>query len=231
MLLIGGQRRGACPALVGCRRRGVTTTLQILIVDDHALFREAMADILSRLDSRPTVLEAGTANEALNVLSHYRNLDMILLDHTMPGLNGVDAIPTLHEKSPQTPIVVVSANDDAATVHAAIAVGASGYVPKSANSHVLLNALKVVLAGEIYLPPRYLAPDSAADSAAPASGLTQRQLEVLALLADGLPNKSIGRQLGIAEATVKLHVSAILRELGARNRTEAVVAATDRGLL
>lgn len=206
--------------------------MQILIVDDHALFREAIGLILDRLDDSPTVLEAATAGEAINILAHYQSLDMILLDHTLPGLNGIDAIPTLRDCSPQTPIVVLSASEDPRTVRAAIAAGAAGYVPKSANSPALLNALRVVLAGEIYMPPRYLTQEAGV-SAIPDRHhvLTQRQLEVLVLLAEGLSNKAIARQLGIVEATVKLHVSAILRELGARNRTEAVMAARDRGLL
>jgi DNA-binding NarL/FixJ family response regulator len=152
----------------------------------------------------------------------------------MPGLNGVDAIPDLHARCPQTPIVVLSANEDAATVRAAIRAGAAGYVPKTANSHTLLTALRIVLAGDIYIPPRYL--ENSAHSADKRSagadcGLTDRQLEVLRLLASGLSNKSVARRLEITEGTVKQHVSAILKVLGVRNRTEAVIAAHDRGLL
>ncbi len=208
--------------------------MRILIVDDHALFREALSGMLTRLAGDLVVLEAATANDAQRLVSHHRNLDLILLDHAMPGLNGVDAIPELHARCPATPIVVLSADEDAATVSAAIRAGAAGYVPKSANSHTLLNALKLVLAGEIYIPPRYLEQSTVEPGAAdrPRTGeLTERQLDVLRLLADGLPNKSIAQRLGIAEATVKLHVSAILKQLGARNRTEAVITAGDRGLL
>ncbi len=116
----------------------------------------------------------------------------------------------------------------------AIRAGAAGYVPKSADGHTLLSALRIVLAGEICIPPRYLgsaAAGAAADSPRPPCASTERHLQVLSLLSDGMSNKSIARQLGIAEATVKLHVSAILKELGARNRTEAVIPANDLGLL
>ena len=208
-------------------------TLQILLVDDHALFREAIAGMLVRSDLAPTVLEAASASEALSVLTHYRNLDLVLLDQAMPGLNGVDAIPTLQGCAPQTPIVVLSADEDEATVHDAMRAGAAGYVTKTASGHMLLNAVKIVLSGEVYLPPRYLAVSSPSGcgDAGNASRLTGRQLQVLNLLAEGKPNKLIARALGVTEATVKLHVSAILRELRARNRTEAVINATDRGII
>jgi DNA-binding NarL/FixJ family response regulator len=208
--------------------------VRILIVDDHTLFREAISGTLARLVDHPTVLEAATASEAQSLVAHHRNLDLVLLDHSMPGLNGVDAIPALQARCPQTPIVVLSANEDAATVRAAISAGAAGYVPKTANSHTLLAALKIVLAGDVYIPPRYLEQEVESVANKPphaAGGLTERQRQVLRLLADGMSNKSIARQLGIVEATVKQHVSAILTDLGARNRTEAVIAAIDRGLL
>ena len=208
--------------------------MRILIVDDHALFREAISGTLAKLADDAMVLEAATASEAQSLIDHHRNLDLVVLDHAMPGLKGVDAIPRLRSRCPQTPIVVLSADEDAATVNAAIQAGAAGYVPKTANSHTLLAALRIVLAGDIYIPPRYLdhAPrDTGQQPAKSDTGLTERQLQVLRLLADGLSNKAIARQLGIAEATVKLHVSAVLKELGARNRTEAVIVAHDRGLL
>jgi DNA-binding NarL/FixJ family response regulator len=208
--------------------------VRILIVDDHALVREAISGTLAGLADHPTVLEAATVREAQSLVAHHRNLDLVLLDHSMPGLNGVDAIPALQAGCPQTPIVVLSANEDAATVRAAISAGAAGYVPKTANSHTLLAALKIVLAGDVYIPPRYLEQEAAgvADKSPRAAGsLTERQFQVLRLMADGMSNKSIARQLEITEATVKQHVSAILTVLGARNRTEAVIIAYERGLL
>jgi len=208
--------------------------VRILIVDDHALVREAISNTLTQLAENVTVLEAATAGEAQRLISHHQNIDLVLLDNAMPGLNGVDAIPDLHARCPQIPIVVLSANEDAATVRAAIRAGAAGYVPKTANSHTLLTALRIVLAGDIYIPPRYLenpAHSAVKRSAGADCGLTDRQLEVLRLLASGLSNKSVARRLEITEGTVKQHVSAILKVLGVRNRTEAVIAAHDRGLL
>ena len=253
--------------------------MRILIVDDHCLFREATGLILERLTDRVTLIEAGDAEEALRLVEHYRELDLILLDLALPGCGGLEAIERILAIAPGTPIAVLSGSEDPRRVTAAIDAGACGFIPKSASSHEFISALRIVLDGEIYLPPRYLhAPladtctDAAANAAAnaatspaanaatsaatavtatiataadsngdAASGertaaatgayLTARQQRVLELLAEGLPNKLIARELSLSDATVKLHVSAILRELGVRNRTEAVVLATQRGLL
>jgi len=228
--------------------------VRILIVDDHCLFREAAGLILERLSEQVTLIEAGDADEALRLVEHYRELDLILLDLALPGSGGLAAIERILAIAPGTPIAVVSGSEDSRQVAAAIDAGACGFIPKSASGHEFISALRIVLDGDIYLPPRYLhaplptaCPDGNAEppvvGAAPsmaeaATGdgiaglhLTARQQRVLELLAEGLPNKLIARELSLSDATVKLHVSAILRELGVRNRTEAVVLASQLGLL
>jgi DNA-binding NarL/FixJ family response regulator len=223
--------------------------MRILIIDDHSLFREAAALLLERLDRGVAVFEANNADEALRLAAHYHDLDLILLDLALPGLGGLQAIPRIAELTPATPIVVVSGSEDVTQVQASIEAGASGFVPKSATSYEFLGALRIVLSGEIYLPPRFLSGSlpvadsigrqepvpteetSVAGTASDNGPLTPRQQRVLELLAEGLPNKLIARELNLSDATVKLHVSAILRELRVRNRTEAVVLAGQLGLL
>ncbi|MGD8591123.1 MAG: response regulator transcription factor [Chromatiales bacterium] len=211
--------------------------MRILIVDDHTLFREAFILLLKEFDPALTVIEASSAEEALSALEYYPDLDLILLDNKLPGMDGLAALPLLRETAPTVPVVILSGTDDHSAVRSALAEGAVGFIHKSTGSQEMRNALQLVMQGEVYAP---LAMLSTRDSSQPAksihqqtteSSLTQRQLEVLQLLSEGRPNKTIARQLGITEATVKLHVSAILQALRVRNRTEAVLEATRRRLL
>ncbi len=216
--------------------------MRILLVDDHTLFREALLHVLRQFDSAAVVIEAATAREAIRLAAHYHDLDLILLDLTLPGFNGLSALPELHELRPTVPLVILSASEDAADVRQALAAGAMGYVPKSSNSREMITALRLVLAGEVYVAPAMLvALESLEATSAQAAGavgeedsvdgLTPRQLEVLRLMAQGLSNKGICKRLNVAEGTVKLHVTAVLRALDAGNRTQAVIEATRRGLL
>ena len=215
-------------------------TMRILLIDDHALFREAIAHVLTDLDAVP--IEAATANEAFQRLKHHQNLDLILLDLSMPGMGGLEALPKLSELAPTVPIVVVSASEDAEDVRKAIEGGAAGYIPKTSSGHEMKVALRVVLSGETYVPASLLfaldssssetaATDDTKQQAGGTSSLTPRQLEVLNLMGDGLSNKVIAGRLGLSEGTVKLHVYAVLRALNSRNRTEAVVEAQKKGLI
>jgi DNA-binding NarL/FixJ family response regulator len=211
--------------------------MRILLIDDHRLFREAIAHVLTAFDDKAVLLEAGTAEEAIDMATHYHDLDLILLDLNMPGMGGLPGLPQLLASAPTVPIVVVSGSANVNDVRDAIQAGAAGFIPKTSSGREMSEALRLVLSGDIYVPPALLAVIAAdRESHAPdAQGtdmpLTPRQLEVLMLLGEGLSNKSIARRLSLSEGTVKLHVNAVLRGLNARNRTGAVIEANRRGLL
>ena len=163
----------------------------------------------------------------------------MLLDLKMPGLNGLDALAALREAAPGMPLVVLSGESDPGVVRAAIEGGAMGFIPKSSTPEVLIQALRLVLAHGVYLPPLVLDAAYAALSSAPVSprtattvlpGLTPRQMEVLRCVIRGEPNKVIARELDLSEGTVKAHLSAVFQALGAHSRTEAVYAAAKLGL-
>lgn len=213
--------------------------MYILLVDDHTLFREALLHVLNQLDTQIVVFEAANAEEAAQLIFHTRNLDLVLLDIDLPGVDGLTALPGLRELAPTVPIVVLSGSETPQHVKLALDNGAVGYIPKSCSCHEMLSALHIVLQGDVYIPPRLLGKlgEGALSLAAscnnnPAQALlTARQIEVLELMARGLPNKSIANTLNLAEGTVKLHVAAILRALGVGNRTQAVMEASRLGLV
>lgn len=197
------------------------TALKIGLADDHPIMRSALASALSTLG--PTrFVEASDATGTLAMLEAHPDLDLLLVDLRMPGADGTETIRALRARAPQVPLVVVSADEDRADVAALLGLGVSGYVPKSEPPAVIVSAVRLVLAGGIYVPPRLM---TGAAPAAPQSGLTPRQAEVLRLLAQGLPNKSIASALGVSEGTVKVHLIAVFRTLNVRNRTAAVLAA------
>lgn len=212
-----------------------------LIVDDHVLVREAMRGLLKELQADAGVLEAGTCHLASDLIRQHGDLTLILLDLQMPDCDGFKFLSTLREQYPMTPVVVLSAFNDRANVVRALDAGALGFIPKTASREVLLGALRLVLAGGIYIPPEILS--SSLPARVPTSkhaivghrpsaaemGLTERQLDVLELMMQGKSNKLICRALNLAEPTVKNHVSAILKALAVSNRTEAVLAVAAMG--
>lgn len=218
--------------------------MRILIVDDQPLFREALGSLLEHFYPGAAVFEVGSVEEAVGVLCQYANFDLIMLDVFLPGGTGVAALALIKEKVQQTPVVIMSGADDAEIARKLIEHGARGYIAKSAGAGDVKNALHLILAGEIYISPSMLAeaksslPSDSGNSPPPTmpdsdampgmAGLTPRQREVFRLMARGLPNKSIARELSCSDGTIKLHVSAILRALHARNRTEAVQMAARR---
>lgn len=213
--------------------------MKILVVDDHALIRQAMQGLLRELDANIEVLEAGNCVDALAAADQHPDLSLILLDIKLPGMSGLDALASFRERHPAIPIVVLSGSENRDDVMRSIDGGAMGFIPKSQQSRVVINALRLVLAGGVYLPIEVLAaptsstaaPSASAAVSSPANlGLTERQGEVLALLIQGKPNKIICRELGLAEGTVKIHVTAILKALGVANRTQAVIAVSRLGL-
>lgn len=213
--------------------------MHILLVDDHTLFREALLHVLKQLDEQVVVLEAANVSEATQFITHSHNLDLVLLDIDLPGMDGLTALPELRELAPTVPIVVLSGSENALDVQRALDNGSVGYIPKSCSSHEMLTALHIILQGDVFVPPRLLnkltqqpvISDTSANNIESQSLLTPRQFQVLELMMKGLPNKSIANTLEVAEGTVKLHVAAIMRALGARNRTHAVTVASRLGLI
>ncbi len=195
--------------------------LRILIVDDHALVREAMARRLARLGRSIKCLEAASTHEALDRLQVAGGVDLIVADLMLPGDSGFSLLAVLGKRYPDVPVVVVSAMDDEASLRRAIQAGASAYVSKTSSGDVLAHAVQVVLDGGSWLPA---AAPVASGGHGSRSHLTGAQQRVLDLLAEGKSNRAIAELLGIAEATVKVHVSAIFRVLGVRNRAQTVAA-------
>lgn len=217
--------------------------MKILVVDDHPLIREALRQVLQGLDRQLDLLEAQSGDEALETARDHPDISLILLDLTLPGPDGFDVLRQLRDGHPGMPVVVLSAADQPDTVLRAIDGGAMGFIPKTSSSQLLLNALRLVLSGAIYLPLEVLRKEQEIPPAAPRApatpvelrdpaeiGLTGRQAQVLALLVQGKPNKLICRDLNLAEGTVKIHVTAILKALGVANRTQAVIAVSKLGL-
>ncbi len=209
--------------------------MKILLIDDHPLLRGGMRYLLRSLDADLEMDEAANSAQGLE-LAAARSYDLVLLDLRMPGLNGMDALAALRAVVPDTPLVVLSGEDDPVVVRAAIEGGAMGFIPKSSSPGVLIQALRLVLAQGVYLPPAVLAAAQPAPVPPPTpadpmlSGLTPRQMDVLRCVITGKPNKTIARELDVSEGTVKAHLSAVFQALGAHNRTEAVYAAAKLGL-
>jgi DNA-binding NarL/FixJ family response regulator len=212
--------------------------MKIMVCDDHALFREGVIHALRELEERVELLEAADGAEALRLARANADLDLVLLDLNMPGTDGWTGLARLQQACPTLPVVILSASDDPADARRAIDAGAAGFVPKSTRGPVLRAALQLVLSGGVYLPPHVL---SAAAEPAPeippgaarrrrVEGLTERQLEVLRLMARGLTNTEIGDVLGVALGTVKAHVTAIFEVLDVSNRTEAALVMRTLGL-
>lgn len=216
--------------------------MKILVVDDHVLIREALRDVLRELKGEATVvLEAADSRQAMRQIEQNPDLELIVLDLWLPDRDGFAVLAELVERHPTISIVVLSTYHDRNRVTRALDLGAIGFIPKSAQREVMLSAFNLIFSGGVYVPPEILGPGSRHhSSAAPLPPdpkvsvaelrLSERQMEVLALMMQGKTNKAICRVLGLAEATVKIHVSAILKALKVANRTEAVIAAGALGL-
>jgi DNA-binding NarL/FixJ family response regulator len=214
--------------------------MNLLLIDDHALFREGLKFLLRSLDEALVIEEAANCAAALERAAA-RTYDLVLLDLNMPDAGGLDALAAFRNALPAAPVVVLSGEDNPNVIRRAIESGAMGFIPKSSTPEVMIQALRLVLARGIYLPPKVLdagpidsaatcstAQTNSADVA--ALGLTGRQIDVLRCVIQGKPNKIIARELDVSEGTVKAHLSSVLRTFGVRNRTEAVYAAAKMGL-
>ncbi len=216
--------------------------MRALVVDDHPLIQEAVSNVLRRLEPEAAIDMAGDCEHGLDLAGHGTEPDLVLLDLNLPGLSGIPALKLWRTRFPGIPVVVLSALTDQQTVLAAIGSGAAGFIPKSSSNEVMLNALRLVLAGGKYLPPEVLW-RSGGDKITPPRarhgttlavetlGLSGRQAEVLKLIASGASNKVICRELGLAERTVKAHVTAVFRALKVTSRTQAAIEASKLGLV
>ena len=223
--------------------------MKVLIVDDHALIRDALRRVLEQLEREVTVFEAGDCGQAFRVIEAQPDLDLVLLDLNLPGMQGLAALTELRTRYPAVSVVVVSAANDRVSVTQALDHGAMGYIPKSSSNEVLASALRLVVSGGIYIPAEILgrsepqmepgnlespAPDAGGSPPRllPSDlGLTERQAQILILLMQGKSNKLICRELDVAESTVKNHVTHVLKTLNVTSRTQAVIAAARMGLV
>jgi DNA-binding NarL/FixJ family response regulator len=215
--------------------------MKVLVVDDHELIRESLRGVLKELKPEAAILEATDAREAMRLAAENPELGLVLLDLGLPDRDGFELLTDFRDRHATIPVVVLSGHHDRASVVHALDLGALGFIPKTAQRQVLVSALALVLAGGIYIPPEILErrnlpaqPGIAQTARKPATsprdlGLTDRQVEVLALMMQGKGNKAIGRVLDLAEPTVRNHVSAVLKALNVTNRTEAVIAVVELG--
>jgi len=216
--------------------RTMDEALTFLLVDDHALFRAGLSVLLRKVPEAGEVLEIGTGLGAQRLVREHSNLDLVLLDYTLPDRNGLEVLRDIKSFSPELPVILLSAHVDSALIQQALKEQASGFIPKTATPDVMLSAVQLVLNGGVYIPPEAMGRVQANGfpPMSPVSGkaqLTQRQMDVLQQMKNGLSNKEIARELNMSPSTVKVHVAAILRELAAASRTQAVFLAKDRGLL
>jgi len=202
--------------------------VRILVVDDHPLMTDALRAALTRFDQRAEIESAADLENAFRLAATPPEFDLTLLDLGLPGCSGVEALQRYRKRFPELPVVVVSGASDGASIKAAVELGAMGFIPKTYPGPALLNALQLIVSGKIYVPVEALQAEPA--GSASIAGLSPRQTEVLSLMLKGMQNKVIARKLDIAENTVKQHVSAVMRALGASTRTQAVIAASRLGV-
>lgn len=219
--------------------------MKILVVDDHPLILEALQHVLQQLDGEVEVLVAQNAQSGRDLVAGNPDAELLLLDLHLPGALGMSLLSELRQSFPTVPVVVLSASDRRDDVLQAIDLGAMGFIPKCSTNIVMLQALRLILSGGVYLPheifaqregPETTTRRTAEPIATPAMhprdlGLTERQAQVFALVVQGKSNKVICRELGLAEGTVKIHVAAILRALNVNSRTQVVIEASRLGLL
>jgi DNA-binding NarL/FixJ family response regulator len=213
--------------------------VKIMIVDDHALVRRGMAHVVRECFGEAEVTEAGSAAEATQVMQD-GGVDIALVDVRMPDTDGLDLLHELRTRWPDCPVIMLTTFDHANYVRRALAEGAAGYLLKDATPEDLQQAIKVALSGGgNVLSPKVIqnlfesmesSPDDRDAHPRPASNLTQRETDILALLAEGKSNRDISRALYLSEKTVKAHLAAIFRKLGVSNRTQAAMAAVSMGI-
>ena len=209
--------------------------MKVLIADDHALFRDGLGMHLEQLYPNMIILQASNFGQALKILEEDNQIDLIVLDLDMPDMSWEAGIAAIRQKAKEARFVVISASEDVRSIRKALNDGASGYIPKRSDPKILSRALQLILDGGTYLPPELLEATLVSENKGEAKSknktLTARQMQVLELIAQGLSNKQIAYEMGVSEATVKLHINALLRAIRATNRTQAVINAQKMGLI
>lgn len=195
--------------------------MKILIVDDHSLFREGLIYILNQLDPDITIIEANGYETAVAHLESHLDIDLALFDLAMPGKDGFSLLTYCRKRYPLISIAILSASKNAADLKRALDNGASGFIPKDTSGKVMLSALQLIMTGERYIPSSMLLQSPLNDE---DSHLTPRQTQVASMMMKGFSNKKIALEIGVAEATIKMHVTSIFKRLGVQNRTEAALA-------
>jgi DNA-binding NarL/FixJ family response regulator len=208
-----------------------TTTGTALIVEDHPLYRDALTQLLRRIFGEAGVAAASSAEEGLKLALSATGLRIILLDPGLPGMKGFEAITAFRRACPAVALIAISASEERRDAEAALRAGATAFVSKAVSNDMVSDLVRRVTAGEM-TKPVWVTPTglSELEAGSAAELLTPRQVEILVLLCRGLPNKEIGLRLGLAEVTVKMHVSSVFRVLGVANRTQAVLEARRLGL-
>jgi DNA-binding NarL/FixJ family response regulator len=208
----------------------------LLIVDDHPIVRAGLATVLQQFASDWTVLVSSSAREGLKMIEANADLDAVLVDLAMPGVDGFSALCDFSELRPELPLIVFSSSESAADIREALRRGALGYIPKSTEPRTLISAVTFVLDGNVYVPPLYFSADPVPPARvlrAPSelgAKLTERQIAVLKLICDGRPNKEIANILELSDKTVKSHITSIFKALNVVNRTQASNAAREMGI-
>lgn len=204
--------------------------MKLLIVDDHSMIRAGLAALLQQPHFDAVVLLAKDAKEGLEIVRADADIDAVLLDVILPDIDGITALAAFGKARPDLPVILLAASEDPAEIRRGLQAGAMGYVPKSSNPDTLMSAIRLVLSGQLYVPPVMLRPDAGSNGGngapdKPSILLTDRQVEVLRLLDRGLSNKEIGRELGVSERTVKAHMTAIFKSLRVSGRADAIAMA------
>jgi DNA-binding NarL/FixJ family response regulator len=203
---------------------------EVLIADDHPLFRDALARAVTQAVPDVSLFQADSVAALLNLIEGHPHAELLLLDLHMPGANGFSALVHLRGQQPGLPVIIVSAQEDARVIQRAMGHGASGYIPKSTSADSIVAAIRRVLDGDVWLPPHVSGLSARVESAEAAAAahvaeLTPQQFRVLGMIAEGLLNKQIAYELNVSEATIKAHMTAIMRKLNVSNRTQVALLA------
>ena len=204
--------------------------MKVLIADDHALFRDALGKLVESLDNTTTIVQTSSFVQTLKILNQENDFDLIITDLEMSDVNSWEkGFEEIKKAAPTSKIVIISASENIRNIRNILEQGACGFVSKRSENNIMTGALKLVLDGGTYVPSNLL--NRSSDNVGKNKVLTHRQNQVLGLVAQGMSNKQIAYEIGVSEATVKLHINALLRSVGATNRTQAVITAQKMGII